>query len=213
MFTDQQIEELRKPLMRSHVRQRTQAGRQLSYIEGWHAIAEANRIFGFDSWDRTLVMLDELGQPREVDGKWRVAYIATVRITIHGDTTIVRDGTGYGSGIDRDIGSAHESAVKEAETDAMKRALITFGNPFGLALYDKDQGNVADGPDLSTRIRDEMIGVIATKDDEISLRAYLSSADAKASYKSLDDAGRAAVNKATADAKARILASLPMAGE
>ena len=213
MFTDQQIEELRKPLMRSHVRQRTQAGRQLSYIEGWHAIAEANRIFGFDSWDRTLIMLDELGQPREVDGKWRVAYIATVRITIHGDTTIVRDGTGYGSGIDRDLGSAHESAVKEAETDAMKRALMTFGNPFGLALYDKDQGNVADGPDLSTRIRDEMIGVIATKDDEISLRAYLSSADAKASYKSLDDAGRAAVNKATADAKARILASLPMAGE
>lgn len=213
MFTDQQIEELRKPLMRSHVRQRTQAGRQLSYIEGWHAIAEANRIFGFDSWDRTLIMLDELGQPREVDGKWRVAYIATVRITIHGDTTIVRDGTGYGSGIDRDIGSAHESAVKEAETDAMKRALMTFGNPFGLALYDKDQGNVADGPDLSTRIRDEMIGVIATKADEVSLRAYLSSADAKASYKSLDDAGRAAVNKATADAKARILASLPMAGE
>src|SRR5262249_13193550 len=34
--------------------------------------------------------------------------------------------------------------VKEAETDAMKRALMTFGNPFGLALYDKDQTNVAD---------------------------------------------------------------------
>jgi DNA repair and recombination protein RAD52 len=32
--------------------------------------------------------------------------------------------------------------VKEAETDARKRALMTFGNQFGLALYDKDQTNV-----------------------------------------------------------------------
>jgi hypothetical protein len=39
-------------------------------------------------------------------------------------------------------GEAHESAIKEAETDAMKRALSTFGNPFGLALYDKEQQNV-----------------------------------------------------------------------
>ena len=28
----------------------------------------------------------------------------------------------------------------------MKRALMTFSNPFGLALYDKDQANVADTP-------------------------------------------------------------------
>ena len=33
---------------------------------------------------------------------------------------------------------AHEMALKAAETDATKRALATFGNPFGLALYDKD---------------------------------------------------------------------------
>ncbi|MFM7549233.1 MAG: Rad52/Rad22 family DNA repair protein, partial [Cyanobacteriota bacterium] len=37
----------------------------------------------------------------------------------------------------------HESALKEAETDAMKRALMTFGNPFGLALYDKRQREVS----------------------------------------------------------------------
>jgi hypothetical protein len=40
------------------------------------------------------------------------------------------------------LGEALESAAKEAETDAMKRALMTFGNPFGLALYDKTQANV-----------------------------------------------------------------------
>jgi hypothetical protein len=46
-------------------------------------------------------------------------------------------------GIDADCGLAHESAIKEAETDAKKRALMTFGNQFGLALYDRAQTNVA----------------------------------------------------------------------
>lgn len=146
-FNDHQIELLSAKLDAKHVKSRTQAGRQLSYVEGWHAIAEANRIFGFSEWDRTLSALKILGEPREVDGKWRVAYMATVRITVRADhrddaVEVIRDGTGYGSGIDRDLGSAHESAIKEAETDAMKRALMTFGNPFGLALYDKTQENV-----------------------------------------------------------------------
>ena len=37
---------------------------------------------------------------------------------------------------------AHERALKSAETDATKRALATFGNRFGLALYDKEQAGV-----------------------------------------------------------------------
>jgi hypothetical protein len=37
-------------------------------------------------------------------------------------------------------------ALKAAETDATKRALATFGNPFGLALYDKDQAGVTRPP-------------------------------------------------------------------
>lgn len=145
-FTPEQIAALKAPLVSSHVKQRSQAGRSLSYIEGWHAIDEANRIFGFDRWDRKLENLGVLGEPRQVEGKWRVAYMATVRICVWVDagTPIVRDGTGYGSGIDKDLGQAHESAIKEAETDAMKRALMTFGNPFGLALYDKEQRNVVD---------------------------------------------------------------------
>ena len=32
-------------------------------------------------------------------------------------------------------GQSHERAAKIAETDATKRALATFGNPFGLSLY------------------------------------------------------------------------------
>jgi hypothetical protein len=76
-----------------------------------------------------------------------VTYIARVSITVG---TLVREGTGAGHGIDTDLGLAHESAIKEAETDAMKRALMTFGNPFGLALYDKSQRQVSgNGQQLS----------------------------------------------------------------
>lgn len=149
-FTKEQTDALKAPLDRRHVKSRSQAGRSLSYVEGWHAIAEANRIFGFDAWDRETLELRQLGDAREVDGKWRVAYMARVRIGVGAADecarVVTREGCGYGSGIDRDLGSAHESALKEAETDAMKRALMTFGNPFGLALYDKDQANVADTP-------------------------------------------------------------------
>ena len=145
-LTTEQIALLDGPLDRKNVKTRDQAGRKLSYIEGWHAIAEANRIFGFDAWTRETLetrMVAErerkIGrEPNQRDG-WGVSYIAKVRVNVGG---IVREGIGAGHGIDVDLGLAHESAIKEAETDAMKRALMTFGNPFGLALYDKTQENV-----------------------------------------------------------------------
>lgn len=143
-FTPEQTAELKAKLSADAVRKRQQAGRSFSYVEGWHVIAEANRIFGFDAWDRETVEMRQLGEPREVDGKFRIAYMAKVKVVVRAEQVymVCREGTGYGSGIDKDLGSAHESAIKEAETDAMKRALMTFGNPFGLALYDKDQENV-----------------------------------------------------------------------
>ena len=144
-FTPEQNAALSAPLDRANVASRQQAGQTLSYIEAWHAIAEANRIFGFDGWNRETVELRQLGAPREVNGKMRVGYSAKVRISVMTPTgsLIIREGCGFGSGIDKDVDQAHESALKEAESDAMKRALMTFGNPFGLALYDKTQANVA----------------------------------------------------------------------
>ena len=51
----------------------------------------------------------------------------------------MREGSGTGEGKAPTPGQAHDLALKGAETDATKRALATFGNPFGLALYDRDQ--------------------------------------------------------------------------
>jgi hypothetical protein len=46
-------------------------------------------------------------------------------------------------------GDAHDSAMKEAVTDALKRALRSFGWPFGLALYDKSGAHIADPEELA----------------------------------------------------------------
>ena len=51
----------------------------------------------------------------------------------------MREGSGTGEGFGATTGQAHDIALKSAETDATKRALATFGNPFGLALYDREQ--------------------------------------------------------------------------
>jgi DNA recombination protein Rad52 len=144
-LTQAQLDMLTAALDRGAVRTRQQAGRSLSYVEGWHVIAEANRIFGFADWASETIDVKCVNERDRGDGKNGVTYTAKVRVTVYaGDRTIVREGIGAGHGIDRDIGQAHESAIKEAETDARKRALMTWGNPFGLALYDKDQRNVAD---------------------------------------------------------------------
>lgn len=160
MFSDNQDALLDADLDAAMVKTRQQGGNAVSYIEGWRVIAEANRIFGFGSWDR-YTETERLGDPEMVQDKWRVRYMAKVRIvvTMPDGLNVTRDGCGYGSGIAKDQGDAYEGAIKEAETDAMKRALMTFGNPFGLALYDKEKRHVAREPDpreIAAEIRDSV---------------------------------------------------------
>lgn len=161
MFTEQQKAALEAPLNRSHVKARKQGKKNVSYIEGWHAIAEANRVFGFDGWTRETIDIRCVSERERAIGDsnrsgWGVSYIARVKVTVFaGDTMVTREGIGSGHGIDMDIGQAHEKASKESETDAMKRALMTFGNQFGLALYDATQANVIE--DRTHEQREEII--------------------------------------------------------
>ena len=141
-FTDSQVRQLKAKLDPRYIKTRSANGANLSYVEGWHAIAEANRIFGFDAWDRRTVSTACVwsGQSGQV---YAAAYTAKVRVSVRaGDTMIVREGSGTGEGRASTPGQAHELALKGAETDATKRALATFGNPFGLALYDREQAGV-----------------------------------------------------------------------
>jgi len=152
-FSPEQIAALTAPLDRANVSYREQGRASVPYLRSWHVIAEANRIFGFDGWQRQTIQVSCVAQAERSIGRdqrpgWGVTYTALVRVTITAGElpSLVREGSGAGHGIDVDLGQAHESALKEAETDAMKRALMTFGNPFGLALYDKDQRHVEGDP-------------------------------------------------------------------
>jgi DNA recombination protein Rad52 len=185
-FSNDQLELLKAPLSRDVVKTRDQSGRTLSYVEAWHVIAEANRIFGFGAWSSetlmtTCVVEKERTVGKQADPGWGVTYNARVRVTVNG---IWRDGVGTGHGIDRDLGQAHESAIKEAESDARKRALMTFGNPFGLALYDKTQANVVDESDASRQRYIERckakIAAFSDEDRDAILRWWHSDAERKA---------------------------------
>ena len=94
-------------------------------------MAESNRIFGFDGWQRQTIavrcvaqaerLIGARGTSRDQKSGWGVTYTARVRVTVTagGLTPLVREGSGAGHGIDVDLDQAHESALKEAETDAM----------------------------------------------------------------------------------------------
>ena len=138
-LSDTQLRQLKAKLDAKHVRTRKANGIDLHYVEGWHVIAEANRIFGYDAWDRRTLATSCVSSSGS--GQHHVAtYTARVRISVRaGEIIIVREGSGTGEGVGATAGQAHEIALKSAETDATKRALATFGNPFGLALYDREQ--------------------------------------------------------------------------
>lgn len=134
-FSSKQISALRYNVNARYIRTREVNGRELSYIEGWYAIAEANRIFGFDGWSRETIETRCI-MARDNRGSFLAVYSAKVRITVlAGGATIVREGYGSGEGRGPSPAEVHDIALKSAETDATKRALATFGKPFGLALY------------------------------------------------------------------------------
>ena len=133
-FTKEQTEQLNQPIDPKNVETRDgnrSGSLQLAYVESWHVIKEANRIFGFDGWSSETIQLDCV-QSDDLC----VTYIAKVRVTV-GDVIREGVGAGHGKGKSVNLGDKHESAVKEAESDARKRAFMQFGSQFGLSLYDR----------------------------------------------------------------------------
>ena len=130
-FTKEQTEQLNQPIDPKVVAFRQQGSMLLAYLESWYVINEANRIFGFDGWQSETVQLDCVQSD-----DFCVTYIAKVRVTIN---DVIREGVGagHGKGKSVNLGDKHESAVKEAESDARKRAFMQFGSQFGLSLYDR----------------------------------------------------------------------------
>ena len=134
-FSDKQVRALSRGVPADAIRTRMSSGKELTFIEGWYALAQANRIFGFDGWDRETVETKCI-QAREARGTFTAIYSAKVRITVRtADAVVVREGHGTGEANGGSSGEVQDRALKAAETDATKRALATFGKAFGLALY------------------------------------------------------------------------------
>ena len=74
----------RKALDAKHVKTRNANGTDLHYVEGWHVIAEANRIFGYDAWDRRTLASHCVwsGQSGAYHG---AAYTAKVRVSVRAE--------------------------------------------------------------------------------------------------------------------------------
>ena len=141
---------LGQPIDPALVSQRSgRAGRTFSYIEGHAAISEANRVFGFGGWGFELVENVTLRRIETVNtqtGEVKVtnAYTAPVRVTVPGAPP--RTDVGFHAVTD-ETADGHETAIKGAVTDGMKRALRSFGDRFGNGLYgDQTPVNGAPSP-------------------------------------------------------------------
>ncbi len=112
----------------------------------------ANEIFGFGNWDAETIYVKREHDPVHIPpseerpkGGIVVSYSAKVRVTVYsadGARKVVRERCGGHRGEGATVGEAIENCIKAAETDATKRAFVTFGNAFGLALYDREQRKV-----------------------------------------------------------------------
>lgn len=113
------------------------SGQKVHYIAAEKVISLANEVFGFNGWSSSIqnIQIDFVDEHPQTF-KISVGLSVIVRVTL-------RDGTyhediGYGH-IENCKGkaAAFEKAKKEGTTDALKRALRSFGNVLGNCIYDK----------------------------------------------------------------------------
>ena len=172
MFTDEINKQLSKPLLQEFIKK---LNYKFDYIEHWYVKDQANRIFGFGGWSYEIINISEVSQytvANKGGGENVVVNCqAKARISI---ANVVREGIGFGTGNSKDLGTAQEGAFKGAETDALKRAFVSFGDQFGLALYDKEKRNVAQYEKIDDADVEKLTNLIKVKGVDINrfLKAY-----------------------------------------
>ncbi|OLL22942.1 DNA repair and recombination protein radC [Neolecta irregularis DAH-3] len=105
-------------------------GAKVQYLEAWKCINIANDVFGFNGWSSSIqnVHVDFMD---EAAGRFSLGLSVVVRVTL-------KDGTYHeASSSSQSLLISGCRAKKEGTTDALKRALRTFGNVLGNCLYDK----------------------------------------------------------------------------
>lgn len=198
VFDQKQLDLLEDDLDPRLVSERKGGGNStLSYIEGHHAIDQANRVFGFGNWAYRPLSIEQKVIHDILTGEAvGVMYEATIELMVRGciapivevgtqpvaswnvmDVAMSRrkkDKTGdlepwEITAARRTIVDAHEMARKGCITDGMKRCMRTFGNQFGNSLY-------GDGPIDFTpagpieEIKKKWIATFSVKDEDVEER-------------------------------------------
>lgn len=153
-LTDEQLDVLRMNLNSRRVATRRDGGKNLSYLEAWDIKAHLIRVFGYGNFDATVHdvrLLFERTYNRSSDDAEMIEVCFSAMCTL-----VIRDKTGqqictYTEGAcgqanvqaaNATRGDAYDNALKQAESDALKRCAINLGTQFGLSLY--NDGSRAD---------------------------------------------------------------------
>lgn len=142
MFNDKQNQVLAYELDSSRIKSRQKGNITLSYLEGFDIIETANKIFGYGNWDYSITKLEQVSQELNQNQNHVICYKAVVKIVVHDmqhAKFVSREDVGFGTGIAKTLADAHENGAKESVTDSLKRCFKSFGNQYGLSLYDKSR--------------------------------------------------------------------------
>jgi recombination DNA repair RAD52 pathway protein len=135
-LTPRQLEALHARLNPSRVQERS----GMSYLEAWDVKASLIKVFGYGGFsaeclDAKIVREDKVAQTGNSEKmNWAVSAQATVRLTIP-QLGVVYTESAIATNKQPDWGEAADTALKSAESDALKRAAIYLGTQFGLSLY------------------------------------------------------------------------------
>ena len=139
---------LGQPLDPELVSQRKgRGGKSFDYLEGHAVIDQANLIFGYGGWgyelagDVTLRRIETVN-PQTGEVKVDQGYSAPVRVSVAG--ALPRADLGVHP-VTEDNFDGHDTAMKGAVTDGLKRAFRSFGVQFGNGFYG-DQPQVGNQP-------------------------------------------------------------------
>lgn len=136
-----------------------------SYVEGHYVTRKLNEVFGAFGWHTSIKEMRLVHEGPDPDpnkaekGQVRVGYLCEMSLFVQSSgeeaawESTSRQDVGSGEGIGKSVAAAHESAAKEAVTDALKRCAMRLGDVFGLALYD---GEGTDSPNVRPPTLDEV---------------------------------------------------------
>ena len=159
-FNEKQAKQLLRPINGKRVLHL----RGQSHLAGWDVKAHLTRIFGFEGWDKKIRSVELVFEDRvqdtvkkDKDGNPRIGWWVTYRCLM---TLVIRDpqgnvvreidGAATGSAENQpQRGEAHDLALKNSVTYALKVCATDLGDQFGLSLYNDGQTSAVVGKVLS----------------------------------------------------------------